>query len=107
MLVDGVLVARVKLCNEEIHDGEQVRNENDEVCHDAGTETCHGKKEIYACHGGDEAVDGYVFLSVYQSAILPDAKSCNEGEEKYHRSRIQEARNHAGNEEYACNGSYH
>ena len=106
-VVDGILVACVKLCNEEIHDGEQVGYEYHEVAHNACAETCHGKEEINACHGGDEAVHADVFLLVYQSAILPDAKSCNQGEQEYHRPWIQEARNHTGDEEYACNGSYH
>ena len=72
-VVDGVLVGCIEPSDEEVDDGEQVWYEYHEVAHDTCAESSYGKEEIYSCHGGNESVDGYVFLLVHQSAVLPDA----------------------------------
>lgn len=61
-VVDGVLVGCIEPSDEEVDDGEQVWYEYHEVAHDTCAESSYGKEEIYSCHGGNESVDGYVFL---------------------------------------------
>ena len=103
-IVDGVVVYQIELCNQQIDDADEIRDE-DAGGRESTVVTCHREEEIDTCHGTDHPVDGDMFLFIDQTGKLPDGQSCYQGKQQDHSLCTEETGDNRCYKQHACNGS--